>query len=1087
MRVLLVTKICFSLLPFLFPFSRGTAGLPNNNMNRKERSGSPESCVSMETEKSREAPIAFNEGNNCSNAETNDCKGSEVSSDPAAQHLQKDLDSIFQSVEKEIVCFVKNELKKFKKVLSSADSSLDNQEENEDMLDKDEVAYKRSTEEAFLKITLIFLRKIKANKLADSLQNKSPGACQYKFKSNLKERFQCLFEGIAKAGNPTPLNEIYTDLYVTEGETGGIIAEHEFREIETTKSSSSEKIIRCDEIFKPEKDRPTRTVMTKGVAGIGKTILTQKFALDWAEDKSNRNIQFTFPLTFRELNLLGGKTYSLVELIHHLFNATKEAGVYRFENYKIVFIFDGLDECRLPLDFNRNEIVTDITESTSVEVLLTNLIRGKLLPSALLWITTRPAAASQIPPEYVDIVTEVKGFNDLQKEEYFRKKIGDEVNANIIIAHIRRSQSLNAMCQIPVFCWITATVLQDVLKSRDGGELPKTMTEMYVHFLVVQTKLNNKKYHGTNETDPHWIPENKELIGSLGKLAFEQLQKGNLIFYESDLRTCGIDIISASIYSGVFTQIFKEEQGLYQDKVFCFVHLSVQEFLAALYVDLIFSNTGINPLEPEELPTQTSKPSSNKYLFFYQKAVDKALLSPNGQLDLFLRFLLGLSLDTNQKLLQGLRIQAQSDTKTTEETAEYVKEKIRENPSPEKSINLFHCLNELKDNSLVKEVQQYLNSGSLSSKPLSLSHWSALVFILLSSDEDLDQFDLQKYSPSEEALLRLLPVVKTSKKSLLRSCNLNEKSCVAVATILSSESTCLRQLDLSNNDLLDSGVRLLSAGLMNPNCKLEVLCLSGCLITCEGCLSLASALSSNPSHLRELDLSYNHPGDLGIKLLTDGVENPQWRLDTVRLDHVGAQWMKAGLQKYACELRLDLNTANKHVLLKENNTKAEVVSQELPYPDHPDRMDLLYGVLCTHGLTGRCYWEVERKGWLSIGVAYKGMERKQTNNESRCGRNDKSWALFSLDNQFSAWHNDEAKSFNAPDSPVPERVAVYLDWYSGTLSFYRVTAETLIHIHTFHTTFTEPVYPIFGFRAYSAMSLCHMSEKSLELQMVPSE
>ncbi|KAI3363923.1 hypothetical protein L3Q82_001527 [Scortum barcoo] len=484
--------------------------------------------------------------------------------------------------------------------------------------------------------------------------------------------------------------------------------------------------------------------MTKGVAGIGKTVLTQKFTLDWAEDKANQDIHFTFPFTFRELNVLKEKKFSLVELVHHFFTETKEAGICRFEEFQVVFIFDGLDECRLPLDFHNNEILTDVTESTSVDVLLTNLIRGKLLPSARLWITTRPAAANQIPPECVDMVTEVRGFTDPQKEEYFRKRFRDEEQASTIISHIKTSRSLHIMCHIPVFCWITATVLEDVLKTREGGELPKTLTEMYIHFLVVQLKLKNVKYHRKSETDPHWSPESRKMIESLGKLAFEQLQKGNLIFYESDLTECGIDIRAASVYSGVFTQIFKEERGLYQDKVFCFVHLSVQEFLAALHVHL----------EIHQLWSQSAS------------AVDKALQSPNGHLDLFLRFLLGLSLQTNQTLLRGLLTQTGSSSETNQETVEYIKKKLNNNLSGEKSINLFHCLNELNDRSLVEEIQQSLRSGSLSTDKLSPAQWSALVFILLSSEKDLDVFELKKYSASEKALLRLLPVVKASSKAL---------------------------------------------------------------------------------------------------------------------------------------------------------------------------------------------------------------------------------------------------------------------------------------------------------------------------------
>uniref|UniRef100_A0A665TMV2 NACHT domain-containing protein n=1 Tax=Echeneis naucrates TaxID=173247 RepID=A0A665TMV2_ECHNA len=780
---------------------------------------------------------------------------------------------VFQLLEENIVCFVKNELKKMKRSLSPDYPQFIKNEDDE--VDEEQ----RRSREAFLKITVNFLRRMKQEELADCLQKFNAPFCRHKLKSTLKKKFQCVFEGISKAGNPTLLNQIYT-----EGGTGEVNEEHEVRQIETAsrKQDRAETSIRQEDIFKPPpgRDQPIRTVMTKGVAGIGKTVLTQMFTLDWAEDKANQDIEFTFPFTFRELNVLKEKKFSLVELVHLFFTETKEAGMCSFDHFQLVFIFDGLDECRLPLDFHNTEVLTDPTESTSVDVLLTNLIRGKLLPSARLWITTRPAAANQIPPQCVDMVTEVRGFNDLQKEEYFRKRFRHEEQASRIISHIKTSRSLHIMCHIPVFCWITATVLEEVLKTREGGELPKTLTEMYIHFLVVQSKVKKVKYDGGAESDPHWSPETRKMIESLGKVAFEQLQKGNLIFYESDLTECGIDIRAASVYSGVLTQIFKEETGLYQDKVFCFVHLSVQEFLAALHVHLTFINSGVSLMSEKQPTTGNSKQirTELKTTHLYQSAVDEALQSPHGHLDLFLRFLLDLSLQTNQTLLRGLVTQTGSSSETNQETVQYIKKKISENLSPEKSINLFHCLNELNDGSLVEEIQQSLRSGRLSTDKLSPAQWSALVFILLSSEKDLDVFDLKKYSASEEALLRLLPVVKASKKVL--GCNLSDRSCEALSSVLSSQSSSLRDLDLSNNNLQHSGVKLLSVGLKSPHCELKGL--SSCNLSDRSCEALSSVLSSQSSSLRDLDLSNNNLQDSGVQLLSAQLHSSYCQLNRLR-------------------------------------------------------------------------------------------------------------------------------------------------------------------------------------------------------------
>uniref|UniRef100_A0A8C1YQE4 NACHT domain-containing protein n=1 Tax=Cyprinus carpio TaxID=7962 RepID=A0A8C1YQE4_CYPCA len=765
-----------------------------------------------------------------------------------------------------MISLMKKELKRFKRLLSPDYPACSEGEWDDDDKGQDRMR------QGILKITLHILRQMNQADLANTLQTKCAPVCQQKLKSKLKDKFQRINEGIFNQISSTLLNEIYTELYITEGGIGEVNNVHEVRQIETAfrRPETQETSVKCNDIFKAllGQNKPIRTVLTQGIAGIGKTVSVHKFILDWAEGKDNQDVHFIFPLPFRELNLMKEKYISLMELLHLFFKHTKELKSTDYEDYKIVFIFDGMDECRLPLNFAKNPNLFDITEPAPVDVLLTNLIKGNLLPSALLWITSRPAAASQIPPECVDQVTEVRGFNDPQKDDYFRKRIIDQSLANRIISHIKSSRSLYIMCHIPVFCWISATVLQRLLCKAESAQIPKTLTQMFTHFLIFQTKLKTQKYDEKYEVDPQMTQNN---ILLLGKLAFEQLEKGNLIFYEEDLRECGIDVREASVYSGICTQIFREEFELYLGKVYSFVHLSIQEFLAALFKLISFIG---------------NKEHNSKITEFLKSEVNRALKSESGHLDLFIRFLLGLSSVSSQVLLRGLLAQTESMSSSQEDIVEYIKIKIRENSSPEKSINLFHCLNELNDHSLVQEVQTYLSktgASRLSGARLSPSQWSALVFALLNSDDELDEFNLRKFDKSEECLLRLLPVVKTSRKADLSGCGLTEKSCLALSSALSSNSTSLRELNLSDNNLEDSGQKHLSTGLKNPHCKLETLKLFDCSIGEEDCAALISALKSNPSHLRELNLNYNEPGESGVKMLSNLLKDQCCKLEKLKL------------------------------------------------------------------------------------------------------------------------------------------------------------------------------------------------------------
>ncbi|XP_045074116.1 NACHT, LRR and PYD domains-containing protein 3-like, partial [Coregonus clupeaformis] len=990
---------------------------------------------------------------------------------------------------------------------------------------------------------------------------------QQDIKAKLKHKYQHISEGIGHHGNQSLLKDVYTELYITEGGSGGVNYEHEVRQIEmaSKKQTTQETPIKCNDIFKPlpGQDKPIRTVLTKGIAGIGKTVSVQKVILDWAEGKANQDVHFMFPLPFRDLNLKKDQ-YSLMQLLSHYFSELKEIDSIEDGETKTVFIFDGLDECRLPLDFKNNERCCDVTKPTSVDVLLTNLIKGNLLPSALLWITSRPAAANQIPPECVDQVTEVRGFNDPQKEEYFRKKITDQNLANEIIKHMKTSRSLHIMCHMPVFCWISATVLEMMLKEAEKDEVPKTLTQMFTHFTRIQIIVKNKKYNKATETNPKELSQSdKEMILKLAELAFQQLQKGNLIFYEEDLRECGLDVTEASEYSALCTEIFKEESGLNQEKVYSFVHLSIQEFLAAVHAlescldkkenvfpheavtsgyddyddddDEAFSvsddyssdddsDEATTPTLLQNVITQQYRDMKSDPLYdLHRRAVDQALKSENGHLDLFLRFLLGLSLESNQNLLRGLLTQTgsttQSNAETVERTVRYLSDKIKRESSPERIINLFHCLNELGANSLVEDMQTSLRSGTLSVTRLKPDQCSALAYLLLMSEEVLEEFDLKTYTTSETGYQRLLPVVKTCKRALLDHCKLTYKSCETLASalqtpngltsplcniqtlvlgqcgltegccsdlasVLSSPNSQLKQLELRDNDLQDSGVTLLSAGLEDPDCKLHTLGLSGCLVTEEGCAALSSALTSNPSHLKELDLSYNHPGDSAGGLLSAALVDPTDKLMKLNVDHGGEFRVKPGLRKYACHLTLDPNTANPNLILSERNRKVTQVEEKQHYEDHPDRFDHHYQVLCREGLSGsRYYWEVEKDGdGAYIGVVYKGMQRMGKEKDSWIGYSRKSWCLLCYDSGYDLYQFYHAGVSRSIPGPVSNRVGVYLDWPAGTLSFYSVSSSgTLTHLYTEHTTFTEPLYPGFRFVvSSSSVTLCQIDDQHIQ-------
>ncbi|XP_060716460.1 NACHT, LRR and PYD domains-containing protein 12-like [Tachysurus vachellii] len=1056
-----------------------------------------------------------------------------------------------------------------------------------------------------------------------------------KHKDWLKRQSGFIVEETAKDKNRIPLNYIYTDLIITEGESEARNNEHEVLMNDNSQFSSGnpESGINCNDIFvKNEEEIEIKTVLTKGVAGIGKTVSVQKFILDWAENKANQDVEFLFVLPFRRLNLIEGN-YTLHELLVHLHPQLKNCHSDMYVDKKILFIFDGLEESRIQLSF-RQTSVSDVHTKCKVDVLIINLIKGELLPSALIWITSRPAAAGQIPSQYIHRVTEIQGFSDSQKEQYFRKRVTDPDKAKRIIMHIKKAKSLYIMCHIPVFCWISVTALQPWLSHNHKKEIPTTLTEMYSYFLLVQINRKNEKFDQSQELDTKLLLEsNKNMILKLAELAFKQLLKGNVLFYEKDLEECGINVKESFLYSGLCTEIFKIESLFFRTKVHCFVHLSFQEFFAALYVFhcyLCKNTAGVKMFLPKtKAVTKVSLDVLMKH------AVDEALKSKNGHLDLFLRFLHGLSLESNQRLLQGLLPRTESSPESVQKIKQNLKRGQKKNINPERWLNLSHCLIEMKDDTLQQEIQTYLKSNK-KSKKLTLAQCSALANMFQVSEEAMDELDLKKYNTTEEGRRRLIPALRNCKKAILADCKLTENACENIASALQSANSPLRELDLSNNDLQETGLKLLYeglknckleilslsncklttlsallfgnsslrkldlsyndlqkgidqlSGLMSSNCKLDTLRISDCQLTAESCKSIGKALAK--SHLRELDLSCNDLQDTGMKLLSDGLMSSHCNLNILKLSdcklteqscthiasvlkkansslreldlsdndlmdsgiealsaglkssqcvleilrlsgccltaqscsslisalrsnpthlteldlnhnhlepsesaqffsvkrklmikmfHFGELRIAKGLKKYAVKLMLDPNTANTRLSLTDNNTRMLLMTEDqMTCRDNRLRFQYVTQVLSTESLSGRCYWEVEWHENASIAVAYKSISKRGHRIDCVFGCSKKSWSLDLSRNirgysVYSVMHNKES----TPSSHSQfNRVGVYVDVPAGILSFYTISSDThkLTRIHTFRTTFTERLFAGFGLKqSNDSISLIH--------------
>ncbi|TWW77438.1 Nuclear mitotic apparatus protein 1 [Takifugu flavidus] len=369
--------------------------------------------------------------------------------------------------------------------------------------------------------------------------------------------------------------------------------------------------------LKKRNGQAVRTVVTTGIPGIGMTVSVGKFCLDWAELCANKDLQFIIALSFHHLWALRNSNphnMSFLEMIHYYHPECNDMNYLEVEDCRLLIIIDSFDGYLAPLDWENAPVIKDSCTPAHLDVLIVNLIRGTLLPGGCVWILGRRAAVSQIPSQFLDVVTEIQGFSDQSKDEYLIKRFSDAELATKIVAHYKRLPTLKILAGQPIVCWMMATVFEV------------------------------------------WSNEIKLKLIKMGRLAFHMLQRNSYIFSEEDVMECGLNLIEVTVFSGLCTELpTASSRGR---RNFCYVHLTFQEFMAALYVFTMFRSESKNVLDSEWLHMPNifiSKPDQTRSVAsLLLRAVELTLRAPLGHYDMFLRFLCGLlSPDCHDQQLGG--------------------------------------------------------------------------------------------------------------------------------------------------------------------------------------------------------------------------------------------------------------------------------------------------------------------------------------------------------------------------------------------------------------------------------------------------
>nr|XP_015094785.1 NLR family CARD domain-containing protein 3 isoform X2 [Vicugna pacos] len=659
-----------------------------------------------------------------------------------------------------------------------------------------------------------------------------------------------------------------TSLLLVEGLTDLQLREHDFTQVEATRGGwCSSRTITLDRLFLPlsRVSIPPRISITIGVAGVGKTTLVRNFVHLWARGQVGKDFSLVLPLTFRDLNT--HEKLSADRLVRSIFPHAGETGLASAALTKVLLVLDGLDECKTPLDFSNTVACTDPRKEIQVDHLITNIIRGNLFPEVSVWVTSRPSAAGQIPGGLVDRMTEIRGFNKEEikmcLEQMFPE---DPVLSGWVLSQVQADRALYLMCTIPAFCRLAGLALGHLHRSRLGlpdAELwpPRTLCELYSWYFRMALSGEAQEKGKASPRIEQLVQGGRKVVGTLGRLAFHGLVRKKYVFYEPDLKVFGVDL--ALLQTALCGCLLQREETLASSVTYYFKHLSLQEFVAAVYY-YSASRRAIFDLFTEG---GMSWPRLG-FLTHFRSAAQRAMQVEDGRLDVFLRFLSGLLSPRVNALLAGSLLTQGEHQGYRAQVAELLQGCLRPDGAVcARAVNILHCLHELQHTELTRSVEEAVESGALA-RLTSRPHCAALAYLLQVSDVRAQEASLP-LCLSQGVLQSLLPQLLHCRSLRLDTNQFKDPVMELLGSVLSGKDCRIQRISLGENQISNKGAKALARSLL-VNRSLTTLDLRSNSIGPQGAKALADALKINRT-LSSLSLQSNMIRDDGARFMAEAL------------------------------------------------------------------------------------------------------------------------------------------------------------------------------------------------------------------------